>query len=100
MGVAPAFLACLGVETFHGAPPFGGGLGHFMQLGCSNKPTGSHGLGVPHNSLRGISPRAGLTATTAGCMPHQPVQQFAQPCAYEMVFQPRFFKPDAGGGEV
>src|SRR5581483_10088659 len=97
VGLAPALLARLGVETFHGPPPLGGGFGHFTQLGCSKKPAGLHvDLGVP---LRGGF-SANIVAMVFGRAPHQTVQQFAQPCANEMVFQPRFFKPGAGSGEV
>ena len=52
MCLAPAFLARLRVETFHGPPPFGSGLGHFVQLRCSQKPTGLHiDLSVPLHLL-------------------------------------------------
>ena len=101
MGLAPTFLVCLGVETFHSLPPFGGRLGHFTQLGCRKKPSAFDiGVGAPPGT-RQLAPCVRLRPLAVGrSRSAKAAQKIAQTCTDEMVFHPPFFKPDAGSGEV
>ena len=80
-----AFLSTLEPQLGGGAEPAGLNI---LDLGVSLR-IGGH--------FRPPGPNAKIT----GRMPiTEAIQQFAQPCADEMVFQPPFFKPEAGSGEV
>jgi len=92
MGIAPAFLGRLGIETLHSTLPFGVEFRHLPQLRCGTEPAS---LDIPH--IRHVVRRANV----AGCSPRpQALDEIGHARADEMVLQPPSFKPEAGGREV
>jgi hypothetical protein len=63
MSIAPAFLGRLGIETLHGALPFGIEFRHLPQLRCGTEPASLDIFGIPPVS------HFVRRANVAGCSP-------------------------------